>query len=83
MSISISIREAVLVPGVLIGMDVEARCIVRAVKVSLPKPEISEYIRADIAQTPSELPMGEYSLRFGGRKMKVNKTAQGWISEKL
>ena len=81
MSISVSIREAVLVPGVLTGMHLEAQCIVRAVKVSLPKLDVWEYVRADIAQAPSELPMGAYSVCFEGRKMKVNKTAQGWTSE--
>lgn len=40
---SISIREAVVLEGVLKGMDVEVSCMVRAVKVSLPQLEIWEY----------------------------------------
>jgi hypothetical protein len=78
---SFSIREAVLVPGVLTGMDFKADCLVRAVKVSLPKLDIWEYVKADITQAPAELPLGAYEVSFNGRKMKVNKTARGWTSE--
>jgi len=64
-------------------MELEAECLVRAVKVSLPKLDIWEYIKADITQAPAELPLGAYSVSFDGRKMKVNKTAKGWTSEHL
>jgi len=80
--VSYSIREAVLVPGVLRGMDLEAQCVVRAVKVSLPKLDVWEYVAADIAQAPSEFPDGPYEVSFEGRKVKVYKTVRGWISEK-
>jgi hypothetical protein len=59
---SVSIREPVLLDGVLRGMNLEAQCMVRAVKVSLPKLEIWEYVRADIAQAPSDLPFGAYEV---------------------
>lgn len=78
---SVSVREAVLVQGVLRGMNLEAQCIVRAVKVSLPKLDIWEYVKADITQAPSDLPIGAYEVSFEGRKLRVNKTHQGWISE--
>jgi hypothetical protein len=77
---SVSIREAVLLKGVLKGMNLEVPCTVRAVKVSLPDLEISEYVRADIAQAPSELPFGAYDVSLEGRTMKVKKTAGGWIA---
>jgi hypothetical protein len=77
---SVSIREAVLLEGVLKGMSLEVACMVRAVKVSLPKLEIWEYVRADIVQAPSELPFGAYDVSFEGRTMKVKKTAGGWIA---
>ena len=80
---SYSIREAVLVQGVLKGMSVEASCTVRAVKVLLQKLEVWEYVRADITHAPSELPLGAYEVSFEGRKMRVNKTAMGWISEQV
>ena len=54
----------------------------RAVKVSLPKLDIWEYVAADIAEAPSELPAGAYEVMFEGRKAKVHKTARGWSSEK-
>jgi hypothetical protein len=76
----VSIREAVLVEGVLKGMNRETTCMVRAVKVSLPHLDICEYVSADIAQAPSDLPTGTYDVNFEGRKMKVKKTAQGWIA---
>jgi len=75
-----SIREAVLVQGVLRGMDLEAQCVVRAIKVSLPKLDVWEYVKADITNAPTELPLGAYELSYEGRKMRVNKTARGWIS---
>ena len=77
---AVSIREAVLLEGILNGMNREAPCTVRAVKVSLPKLDIYEYVRADIAQAPSDLPFGSYEVTFEGRTMKVNKTSQGWIA---
>ena len=75
-----SIREAVLLKGVLKGMNLEVPCTVRAVKVCLPDLEILEYVRADIAQAPSELPLGDYDVSFEGETMKVKKTAGGWIA---
>jgi hypothetical protein len=79
--VSVSIREAVLVQGVLKGMNLEAQCVVRAVKVSLPKLDVWEYVEADITHAPTDLPLGLYEVSFEGRKMRVSKTAQGWISE--
>ena len=78
---SYSIREAVLLEGVLRGMHLEAQCTVRAVKVSLPKLDVWEYVAADIVQAPRDLPTGAYEVAFEGRKVKVNKTVNGWTSE--
>jgi hypothetical protein len=78
--VSFSVREAVLVQGVLRGMNLEAQCVVRAIKVSLPKLDVWEYVKADITDAPTELPLGAYEVSFEGRKVKVNKTARGWIS---
>ena len=77
---SYSIREAVLIHGVLRGMNLEAQCVARAVKVSLPKLDIWEYVAADVVQAPTDVPNGAYELSFGGRKMRVKKTVLGWIS---
>lgn len=72
------IREAMLVSGTLNGMNQQLPCMVRAVKVSLPNLDILEYVRADIAQAPSELPDGAYDVCFEGRVMKVKKFAGHW-----
>ena len=77
----VSIREAVLIEGVVRGNNLEARCTVRAVKVSLPKLDIWEYVAAEITQAPSELPIGTYYVSFEGRRIRVHKTARGWTSE--
>jgi len=74
----VSIREAVLVPGTLNGMKLEVACTVRAVKVSVIKLDIWEYVSADIAQAPSNLPDGAYNVSFEGRTMKVKKIAGNW-----
>ena len=81
--VSVSVREFVVVQGVLRGMKVEAQCTVTAVKVSLPKLDVWEYAKADIASAPAELPLGTYEVSFDGRRMKVSKTAKGWTSEQL
>lgn len=78
---SYSIREAVLLDGVLRGMNFEARCMVRAVKVSLPKLDVWEYVAADVVQAPLDLPAGPYEVSFDGRRLKVHKTPNGWTSE--
>jgi hypothetical protein len=57
-------------------MNLEAHCTVRTVKVSLPRLDDWEYVSADIAQAPTELPLGTYDVSFEGRKMRVNKTAR-------
>jgi hypothetical protein len=73
-----SIREAVLVSGTLNGMNYQVPCMVRAVKVSLPNLEILKWVRADIADAPSELPDGAYNVSFEGRTVKVKKFAGNW-----
>ena len=78
---SYSIREAVILDGVLRGMNLEARCAIRAVKVSLPKLDVWEYVAADVVQAPNDLPSGTYEVLFEGRKVRVHKTAHGWTSE--
>jgi len=78
--VSVSFREAVLVPGVLRGMNREAQCVVRAVKVSLPKLDVWEYVAADVVEAPKDLPTGAYEVAFEGRKVTVQKSARGWTS---
>lgn len=73
-----SIRESVLLLGVLHGADVESSCVVRAVRVSIPRLDVSEYVKAEIAEAPAHLPEGHYELTFEGRKMKVNRVAGDW-----
>jgi hypothetical protein len=79
--VSVSVREAVLVEGMLRGMNLEARCVVRAVKVSLPKLDDWEYVAAEVVQAPNDLPLGAYEVSFEGRKVKVHKSERGWTSE--
>jgi len=79
--VSVSFREAVLVQGVLRGMNMEAQCVVRALKVSLPKLDVWEYVAADVVEAPNDLPTGAYEVAFEGRKVKVHKSARGWTSE--
>ena len=79
--VSVSVREAVHLAGVLRGMGLEASCVVRAVKVTIPKLDLWEYVAANIIEAPHSLPTGAYEVSFEGRKVKVHKTAQGWISE--
>ena len=78
-----SIREAVLVSGTLRGMNHQVPCMVRAVKVSVMKLDIWEYVSADIAQAPSNLPDGAYDVSFEGRTMKVKKIAGNWEAGKV
>ena len=73
-----SIREAVMVPGTLRGSEFNAPCTVRAVKVSIPRLDVWEYVKVEVAQAPSELPAGNYQLTFDGRTMKADKISADW-----
>jgi hypothetical protein len=73
-----SIRESVLVLGILHGVDVKSPCVVRAVKVSIPRLDVSEYVKAEIAEAPADLPAGHYDLTFQGRKMKAQRLGEEW-----
>ena len=78
-----SVREAVLVQGVLRGMNLEAQCTVRAVKISLPKSDAWEYVCVDITHAPADLPQGSYEVSFEDTRMVIDKTARGWASGTL
>ena len=80
---NISIREAVLVSGVVTSDSGSATCTVRAIKVSIPKLDLWEYVSADVFRAPSELPDGAYDVVFDGRKMKVQKVAGTWQARPL
>jgi hypothetical protein len=79
--VSVSVREAVLLEGMLRGMNLEVRCVVRAVKVSLPKLDDWEYVAADVVQAPNDLSPCSYEVSFKGRKVKVHKSESGCTSE--
>ena len=55
-------REPVMMTGRLKGMGREAECTVSAVKVSLPLPNIWEYVNCDIHLAPENLPDGRYEV---------------------
>jgi hypothetical protein len=78
---SYSIREAVILDSVLRGTDSEARCKIRAVKISLPKLDDWEYVAADVVQAPNDLSPCSYEVSFKGRKVKVHKSESGCTSE--
>lgn len=73
-----STRDVVLLQGVLKQLRREIPCTVRAVKVCLWTLGISEFVSAEIAEAPSELPDGNYQVGFEGRSMKVQKIAGHW-----
>ena len=75
-----STRERVLLPGTLATPGVVANCIVRAVKVTIPKLGIIEYVDAELALAPPHLPDGQYELQFHGRMLKVMNAAGIWAS---
>src|ERR1700692_3485785 len=73
-----SSRETVTLLAKLKGMGREAPCTVSAVKLSLPEFRITEFIRCDVLQAPSDLPDGEYFVSLGNRKMRVLKENGIW-----
>lgn len=79
----VSIREQILLDGILRGMEQETVCRVKAIKITIPKLDVWEYVRAEIADAPSELPDGAYVVRFDGRSMKVEKNAGEWIAAQV
>ena len=78
-----SIGERVLLPGTLAKPGVVGNCIVRAVKVTIPKLGISEYVDAELALAPPHLPDGQYELHFDNRMLKVMNAAGIWASNDL
>ena len=74
-------REQVLLSGILTRSDVLASCVVRATKVTIPSLDLWEYVKADVALGPPQMPNGEYELHFDGRMMKVRNEAGQWFSE--
>ena len=80
---SVSIRETVLIAGTLKGMGHNSPCLVRAVKVSVPKLGIWEYVNAEVFEAPEELPHGNYELNFEGRKARAKKSFDGWLANAL
>ena len=78
-----SIVENVLVSGTLTRSGAVARCIVRARKVSNEKLNVTEYVRADVAVAPPNMPDGDYEMHFDGRSVKVKKAAGYWSPKHL
>ena len=78
---NLSTREDVLISGTLKGQYFESPCMVRAVKLTIPKFELWEFVKADVVEAPVELPDGEYELHFEGRKFKATKNAGHWASQ--
>jgi len=70
--------ENVLVSGTLSKSGAVARCIVRVRKVSNPKLNVTEYVRAEVALAPPNLPDGDYQMHFEARSVKVKKAAGDW-----
>jgi len=75
------IRENVLISGTLTKSGALANCIVRVMKVTIPKLSVTEYVRADVALAPPHLPDGDYELHFGDRMMRVKNAAGRWSCE--
>ena len=73
--------ENVLVSGTLTKSGAVARCIVRVRKVSNPKLNVTEYVRADVALAPPNLPDGDYEMHFEGRSVKVKESCGSLVSE--
>lgn len=73
-----SYRETVLLSGNLAGQKYEGPCVVRAIKVSIPRLDICEYVGAEVAEASSELPDGPYQLTFAGRRMRAFNIAGDW-----
>lgn len=79
-----STRENVLIPGKLItDSGALADCLVRGIRVTIPKLNLTEYIQADVALTSPHLANGDYELHFDGRVMKVKNSAGHWSSDDL
>lgn len=76
----LSETEVLLLDGELKGVEYLVPCRVWATKVSLPRLEIWEYVRAEVADAPGGLPDGPYEVCFEGRRMKVRKVSGVWES---
>ena len=64
--------------GILKSATLQSTCVVRAIKVTIPKLDVWEYVKADVHEAPAYLPDGRYELAFEGRRMKADKLAGSW-----
>jgi hypothetical protein len=69
-----------MMTGRLKGMGREAECTVSAVKISVPHPDIWEYVECDIYLAPEDLPDGGYEVSFEGKTMKVKLLDGFWVN---
>lgn len=75
-----SIRQVVLLPGLLKKPGMIASCLVKAERINKAQAEAWEYIRAEIAHAPDLIPDGDYELHFERLRVKVKKQGELWIS---
>jgi hypothetical protein len=73
-------REAVRIPGQLIGMGHTVQCTVTAIRVSLPGTDKFEYTNPVIGGTPYDLPDGVYELTYGWKTQKVQRQNGAFIA---
>ena len=52
-------------------------------KVAIPELNVTEYVRADVAVAPPNMPDGDYEMHFDGRSVKVKKAAGYWSPKHL
>jgi hypothetical protein len=79
-TLHVSLREPVKLSATLKREGLQLPCTVRAVKVSIPRLEISEYVKVEIVEAPSGIPDGQYAIHFEGRRFNVNKASGNWVS---
>ncbi len=70
-------KSAVRVPAVLRGMNREADCVLLTWKEKSPTGRV--YTRCQIADEPSDLPWGPYTVFFAGYTLSTTKFDNRWM----
>ncbi len=74
-------KERVSFPGILHGGGHEAKCTVRATKVSLPgEASVFEYVDYSVENVTKPLPDGVYQLLAQGKTISLRYRNGSWLS---
>jgi len=75
-------RAVVLIQGTLRGMGRQSICEMLAMKDSAANGTQSAYVLCNVLTAAPDLPDGEYTVEFEGRKVRAKREGGLWLPER-